>query len=133
MRDIKEAEKEAREILKEQYDLTAGEIDALHNMDEWDKITTAFYLGVDSGAKSAAEKEPELIKALQTLPEDELNAIRNHAEDLLIERAADRFKICGCCGSRELSRDGHFVLCKACGAGGGIKIDRQGRVRLYWD
>lgn len=133
MRDFKQAEMEAREILDDQYDLTVEEMKALHDMDGWSRITAAFCLGIVSGAKSAAEKEPELVKALQTLPEDKLMEIRNHAEQILMESAADRFKVCGCCGSENLTRKDRVVICEDCGAAGGVKIDSRGRVRLFWN
>jgi len=133
MRNLEEAQKVAREIISEDYDITCGEIDALHSMNEWDKIITAFNLGVTAGAKSVAPAETELIEALQKLPEDKLMDVKNYAEDLLLENAMDRFRSCRRCGSEDLATEGRFVVCQKCGAGGGCKIDSRGRVRLFWN
>lgn len=59
MRNFEKAKKDAEKILKEQYSLTGAELGTLHEMSEWDKITTAFYLGVVAGAKSQEIRNQE--------------------------------------------------------------------------
>lgn len=133
MRNTEEIREEAMRIPKEEYDLTAGEMDELHHMEEWDKIMTAFNLGAIAGAKSSVPDEADLLKLLDKLTPEQLLEVKNYAELLRIEDAADQVTACKSCGSKNLSKKDWFIVCEDCGAGGGVMTDNQGRVRLFWD
>ena len=132
MRDLTEARKEARAVLNREYDITAGEIEELHNMNELDKITGAFDLGVTAGAKSKAPDEDDLIELLDKLTPEKLQMVRDRLELFLIENEAEKVKICLTCGSRELSRNDRFIVCDKCGSGGYFRVFDGGDVRLFW-
>lgn len=134
MRNLEEARKEAREIIKEDYDLVLGEVEELHNLDEWRKITTAFDLGVTAGAKSrAVPDEAELMELMNKLSPDQLFEVMKYAKELLLETAAEKVTVCRSCGSTELSRDGRFITCDKCGAGGFVKVPDSGKVSVIWE
>jgi len=134
MRNLEEARKEARAVLNEEYDITAGEIEELHNMNEWDKITTSFDLGVTAGAKSSAvPDEADLMELLDKLSLDKMVTVIEYMQKLLIESAAEKVTACPSCGSGELSKDGRFIVCDNCGAGGYFKVFEGGDVRLFWE
>lgn len=82
MRNLEEARKEALEIIKEDYDLVLGEAEELLKMDEWRKVTMAFYLGVTAGAKSTVTEGKELMDKLR--PEQRGKVIE-YMQKLLME------------------------------------------------
>lgn len=134
MRNLEKARKEARAVLNEEYDITAGEIKELHSMNELDKITGAFDLGVTAGAKSSAvPDEADLMELLDKLSLDQMVTVIEYMQKLLIENAAEKVKTCPTCGSGELSKDDRFVVCDNCGAGGYFKVFDGGDVRLFWE
>lgn len=134
MRNLEKAREEARAVLNRKYDITAGEIEELHSMNELDKITGAFDLGVTAGAKSSAvPDEADLMELLDKLSLDKMITVIEYMQKLLIENAAEKITACPSCGSGELSKDDRFIVCDNCGAGGYFKVFEGGDVRLFWE
>ena len=86
MIDVMETIVEAKKILdhSEGKYITAEEFAELRKMGEWEKINTAFALGVIAGAKSITpENDKRLLNFLAELSSDRLKKVREYSEWLL--------------------------------------------------